>query len=477
MPDQYGNPTYQDMQQMLQGMSPTQSYVDTSLADSQAKNAELAAQSAYYNALGAGQTQNAATAAAQLAWQKNVDAANMSGYFPGSFGYGTVAGQPTFPNLQYATNTFGQYQPGGLGAYAPGTSTLQAQNQAQQYGLNQANVTGVYYDPGQMIYAPGTYIYDQDTGGIGQIQSNGRMQEFGSWGDFVRSGGNPNILSNPDMVRKVSETEYSQMANNPGANFAGGAPGGTPSIQLQQMYGGYGMPTAGQQTLAAQQQNAQLYGANAAPTAGQQTLAAQQQYWQQAFNQQQFQAQQGQLAQQNTLSYLQQLANLRGPADWAKYQQVLGSTPQGMKDLYAAAMGQYVPGGGATTGQQPQAVSLGTMQQQIAGYNPQAQASGGQVWGSGIGVGSQPQSGAQDTQATGNGTNMYGGQQQQYNLPAPNQISSQAWNNFTPSQQQMLLGQYEASGWDKNDVQALYNQSLPKYGSSNQATAGTWSLK
>jgi len=237
-------------------------------------------------------------------------------------------------------------------------------------------------------------------------------------------------------------------------------------------------PTQGQQTFEAQQaqlqnanQLAQIYGSyyapGQAPGAGTQTQSAQQQAWQQGFSQQQFQAQQAQLAQQNAQQYLQLLSSLRGPADWAKYQQVLGSTPGGMRDLYAAAMGQYTPGGGATTGMQPQAADLNTMQQQIAG---------GPAWGSGIGVGQQGASPDQAVQATGNGTNMYGGQQQQYNLPAPNQIAPQSWNNFTPSQQQLMLGNYEAAGYDKNDVMALYNQGLPKYGSNN-ATAGTWRLQ
>jgi len=217
-----------------------------------------------------------------------------------------------------------------------------------------------------------------------------------------------------------------------------------------------------------------------------------------------------------------------------------------MRDLYAASMGQYIPGGGATTGVNPQAATLQTQQEQIAGqgYNqawngggyaggyttqpgqPQTAQTGyttqamqypyttqqqgyqqqmlgaqgdmraataglpnggnnpggadrmqtGQVWGSGLGVGQQGATPDQSVQATGNGTNMYGGQQQQYNLPAPNQISAQAWGNFTPSQQQMMLGMYEANGWDKNDVQALYNQSLPKY-ATNSPTAGTWRLQ
>ena len=85
----------------------------------------------------------------------------------------------------------------------------------------------------------------------------------------------------------------------------------------------------------------------------------------------------------------------------------------------------------------------------------------------------------QQQNAMGNGTNMYGAQQptqaQQMNLPAPNQIAAQSWKNMAPSQQEMLLGAYEAQGWHKPDVQALYNQSLPKY-AGNAPTAGTFKL-
>src|SRR5215831_15862948 len=260
-------------------------------------------------------------------------------------------------------------------------------------------------------------------------------------------------------------------------------------------------PAQGAQTQAAQQaalQNAAtvagltgMYTAPGAGGPGTQTLAGQNQYWNQAFQQQQFAAQQQQLQQQNAQSYLQLLASLRGPADWAKYQQVLGSTPGGMRDLAAAAMGQYIPGGGATTGVQPQAASLNSIYAQIQGSpntyaypgQPQGDMMGwqsspqsGQAWGTGIGVGQQGTTADQQLQATGNGTNMYGAQSQQYNLPAPNQIAPQSWNNMAPSQQQMLLGQYEAQGWDKNDVLALRNQALPKY-ASNSPTAGTWRLQ
>src|SRR5262245_48770395 len=278
-----------------------------------------------------------------------------------------------------------------------------------------------------------------------------------------------------------------------------------------------------------------------------QTQAAQQQAFSQGLQTQQEQRAAQAQQQSQAMSYLNLLSGLRGPADWAKYQQVLGSTPGGMRDLVAAAMGQYVPGGGATTGYQPQAVSLQSMMGDVSGnpyygqgggqltmpnvyqggqgsygqqaqpnpyaavqqqqppqgegqmsamvyrpgyqapscqqvmqqrqqpaaqpgefsaWSPQGAAQQKQTWGSGIGVGQQQPTPQQQQQGLGNGTN----------LPAPNQIAAQSWKNMAPSQQQMLLGQYEAQGWDKGDVQALMNQSLPRY-ASNAPTGGTWRLK
>lgn len=350
---------------------------------------------------------------------------------------------------------------------------------------------------------------------------------------------------------------------------------GAPTMGSQQWwatnFGTWGTPTAGQQTMSREAQTfgqgttlANLYGQYYAPgqtpTAGTQTMSAQEQAYTQWLRQQQLQlAQQGQ-QQQTANQYLTLLSNLRGPADWAKYQQVLGATPGGMSDLVAAAMGQYVPGGGATTGMQPQAANLNTLMAQVQGGNAQApwqQSTGVQMPGAtgvpsswpqstytpmganaanvaaytpGAQTGAQPQAagtpnyqyGARDTgsiinqsgygpgygtntntmgapqqtmmnvpasnqiaarswnqvnPAAGNGTNTMGApQQNQMNLPAPNQIAAQSWKNMAPSQQQMLLGQYEAQGWHKPDVEALMNQALPKY-ASNASTAGTWRLR
>lgn len=249
-------------------------------------------------------------------------------------------------------------------------------------------------------------------------------------------------------------------------------------------FGTWGSPTQGQQTLAGNQQQwaqqyqtagqyGQYYAPGTAPAQGQQTLAGQNQQWTQGIEEQKFAEQQSQNRQTTAQNYLNLLSQLRGPADWAKYQQVLGSTPGGMRDLVAAAMGQYTPGGGATTGYQPQAANLNTMQADVAGYGQQGY---GQQWqGQSPGV-QQPQLDAngqqvqQAYQAQGGGTNTMG------NLPAPNQIAAQSWNNMAPSQQQMLLGQYEAQGWHKDDVTALMNQGLPKY-AANAPGAGTWRLR
>lgn len=286
-----------------------------------------------------------------------------------------------------------------------------------------------------------------------------------------------------------------------------------------------GGPTPGQETMAREQQTfgqgstlgqmyGQYYAPGETPTTGQQTLTAQQQAYNQWLGQQQEARQQQALQQQTANQYLTLLSNLRGPADWAKYQEVLGATPGGMRDLTAAAMGQYIPGGGATTGVQPQAANLNTLYGQVSGGGQYGnyQAGGGANWpqstytpmGANVAAftpgGQSPQvinnqipqpPGTADVYAqprpadtstafppaAGNGTNMYGApQQNQMNLPAPNQVAAQSWKNLAPSQQQMMLGGWEAAGWNKDDVGALMNQALPKY-ASNAPTAGTWRLR
>ena len=359
-------------------------------------------------------------------------------------------------------------------------------------------------------------------------------------------------------------------------------------------------PTPGQETMAREQQTfgqgatlAGMYGQafdpGQGPAAGTQTLAAQRQAYDEWLNQQKLALDQATQQQTAANQYLTLLSGLRGPADWAKYQEVLGAGGN-MNSLAAAAMGQFVPGGGATSGMMPQAANLQTLYNQVAaagggqpgmaylqgyqpgvyqpgGYQPggypsasftpmgsqpmssaprygdaisssaaanaakAAVGSGQQLWGPGqmsdqpqlrpgtagfagpfdagayhyngtgslisrsgwAGAENQPSAGMFTPQgsntvgmtqgpeslppAAGNGTNMYGAQQNnQMNLPAPNQVAAQSWNNMTPSQKEMMKGQWESQGWYKPDVEALMNQALPKY-ASNAATAGTWRLR
>jgi hypothetical protein len=254
-------------------------------------------------------------------------------------------------------------------------------------------------------------------------------------------------------------------------------------------------PQAGQQTQAAQQQAftqaqnlAQMYGQYYAPgqtpTSGMQTHTAQEQAYTQWLRAAQQQLAEQKQQQETANQYLTLLSNLRGPADWAKYQQVLGATPQGMQDLVAAAAGQYVPGGGATTGMAPTPVSLQSLLGQATGqpWGGQPAQGGGAASFTPQGqmaTGAQPGGGQTNPayQAAGNGTNMMGNPQpQQYNLPAPNQVAPQAWKNLAPSQQELMKGQWESQGWYKPDVEALMNQALPKY-AANAPSAGTWRLR
>jgi len=414
--------------------------------------AQQAAQQKYWEAQAQGSTSSQALDAAKFAWQQTMDTASQTGKFNGQWNN---------PQEQWFTTNFGQWYGEG-GAPGVGAQTMAKQQQDYAQSLGMSNAFGQYYAPGT---APdqGAWTLDQQKQAMQNAQNAAQLT-----GWYTA----PALTSQQYIPARANQLVQQAMAGGGGMDY-------NQAIATAQSEWGSGAAQTGA-----------VAGGMPQGMGTTQTLAGQQQQWQQAYQQQVFQAQQAQLQQQNAQNYLQMLSNLRGPADWAKYQQVLGSTPQGMRDLYAAAMGQYTPGGGATTGQAPQAANLNTMQQQIAGNPGQATATqsqygwngqgnatqSNQVWGSGIGTGSGQGTGDQAVQATGNGTNMYGSNQQQYNLPAPNQISAQSWNNFTPSQQQMLMGQYENAGWDKNDVQALYNQSLPKY-ASNNATAGTWRLQ
>lgn len=388
-------------------------------------NANNAATQAYMKSKMSNENEQLALQKAQFAWKQTLDTASMTGLFQGA---------PTQQAMQYYANTFGDWSTPEAGA-----KTLQAQQQQFQQGVTTAGLTGTYN---------------------------------------------------------------------------------------------------GQQTQAAQKQAADMAAQAAGFTGqfgGQQTQQAQQQAWQQGFSQQQ-------QNDKNRQDYLQLLSGLRGPADYGQYLKVLGSTPNGLQDLVAAASGQYQPGTGSS-GQGPVPVSLGSFmnsaatgmgQQYAAGQQPQGgyqpgsyvypqsgpqQAGYGQPgpaqtqqWGVQPGESMQHlavmpgSTGPQRTpyqQAQGAQQTVYGQQQQaaqganpytqgspagnnmqpaatgtaydQYmqqasNLPPPNQISPQAYNNMTTTQRQMLGGMYEQGGYALPDVADMYKQSLPKYGASRPQT-------
>lgn len=227
---------------------------------------------------------------------------------------------------------------------------------------------------------------------------------------------------------------------------------GQPTLPAMQAYAGlfgtWGVPTPGQETLASQAQAANFLGqyqgqdtlAKLAQQAGflgtyqgQQTLQAQQQYWQQAFNQQ---AQNQKVVQ----DYLSLLSQLRGPQDYGQYLRVMASTPQGLQSLVGAASGAQgrVPTFGVT-GTPTQPATLG-------GFMGQA-ATGGTAPG---------------------GTSYADYQNAVGNLPPPSQIAPQNWNAMSDSQKRILLGMYEAAGWNVTDALQQYQSSLPQFGGTPQ---------
>ena len=320
------------------------------------------------------------------------------------------------------------------------------------------------------------------------------MGTFGAQSAETGGGGNPGTPGGPvgrdiegsklilqDAQNKAQQAYYNSMLRHEGDKLAfekarqawqetidkAGLTGmfeGAPTLEAMMGYAGafgtWGAPQQGQQTLEAQQQafNQALANAGLLGTyQGQQTQQAQEQAFRQMLAQQQEARALAEGQQKTSLGYLDLLGQMRGPQNYFQYQNVLGATPGGMRDLVAAAMGQYIPGGGATTGVQPVAQSLQGMY--------------GDITGQGYGQG------APGTAAGGYGTQVYQQQQAAHaqNMPAPNQIAPQAWNNLAPSQRQLAMSAYENQGWNAEDVKALFEQSLPKYGAQTPG-AGQFKL-
>jgi hypothetical protein len=302
----------------------------------------------------------------------------------------------------------------------------------QNMALAAAGATGMYYAP-QTISAPGTNAAGGKFSDLdAQTQQNYYSANGGDW--------------QAAMNKWVADSNKAIQAASPNGQLPNQGPGqGQETLTAQQqywqqaqdmstLYGQYYAPSAPGQTGQA--------GVNA-PQAGQQTLAANEQAYTQWLRAQQQADTEWQNQQTASNNYLTLLSGLRGPADWAQYQKVLGATPQGTRDLVAAAAGQYIPGGGATTGVQPQAANLNTLYNQATGANTSSQ---------------------QDL------TQMQGA------LVAPNQMAPQTWNALQPSQQQMLLGVWESQGYNKDDAANLFKQQLPKYATSG-AGVGSFRLQ
>jgi hypothetical protein len=416
--------------------------------ESQRQLANDIATQEYNKAKAAGEAEDRALAAAKFAWEQVKDRAGLTGRFEDSW---------TMPTQQWFTSQFGTWMPQGpqagqmtlaaqqqlatnLGTYQ-GTQTQQAQqqawNQAQQAAAAAAAATGYYQAP-------------TGTGNMVMDAFNTRAGAADQQTYLNATGGNRQAAAE----RYYNDVQGAVRARTEavGAQF-------TPDTMRQWVYGQGGAGESGP------------WGG-----AGQRTLTAQEQDYTQWLRAAQEARQNQALQQQTANQYLTLLSNLRGPADWSKYQEVLGAGGN-MNTLAAAAMGQYIPGGGATSGYQPQAANLNTMYNQVAGAGQTAAFTpGGQIQQAA--AAGQPQQGQnQQVNALGNGTNMYGApRQNQMNLPAPNQIAPQAWNNLPPSSREMIKGEYEAQGWYKPDVEALMNQALPKY-ASNAPGAGTWRLR
>lgn len=443
-------------------------------------------------------------ASEQLAFQKAQQAftdymsmAQQYGYLPQAPG-GNYFQWPPSPTQPI---TFAGYHADSSGSFYPSTGMAGVPTMAQQQMLYQmlqgqaqaaAGQTGIYQQP-----IPGEWLQHQPS--WDQIEAY--MAQINPDWDHAAA---------KDAVTKlVNETPETFHGNYPLAQLSlsdimmvieryGGMPK-QPTLQLQGLYGGYGTPTAGQQTLAAQAQaasiaakQAELLGTYTPPgmyapgsyvqdpstgayyqaqsngalqpisalpqgataiqgpagvgatsgQAGQTTLQAQNQYFQQAL-------QQAQLNQKSVQDYLNLVATLRGPQDYGQYLKVMASTPQGLQSLTgaAAAAGGRVPAFGYTGAPTNPVTAAG-----LAGAAAGGQAPGGQAAGN--------TSYDQYFQAV-------------QGLPAPSQIAPQNWNAMTDVQKQLLLGMYEQAGWNVNDVMNQYKASLPRFGTTTAQVGQT----
>lgn len=174
---------------------------------------------------------------------------------------------------------------------------------------------------------------------------------------------------------------------------------------------------------------------------GQQTQQAQEQAFLQDLANRQLQQQIAAQQQGTALNLLQLGSQLRGPANYAQYLQMMGQTPQGLRDLVGGLAGQYnFAGSSGPTGATTPA-SLQTL--------------------------------ATDLLAPGGGQQAQDYQQATRGLPAPNQVNLANWTQANPTGRALALNAYEAKGWDPNDVQQMIAASAPRYTFGSGGSTGS----
>jgi hypothetical protein len=321
----------------------------------------------------------------------------------------------------------------GLTGQYQGSPTQQAALQQANIAAQQAGLTGYYRPSGT-----GQFVAKAN-GQIGQMMTDGSIQGYGSFGEFLANGG-----SQEAAQQALAYPMRDDMFDRATAMYAS---------------------TAGSPTLAAQAQWANLYGANAAPTTGQETLASQ-------------------LQTANILAQRNQTAQ-----NWA---QLYGYTPQ------VDANGNPVIVGAAGPGGQP-ATTLAAQQQQYAQQmgminqaaqlqaNPfrQQQAIGQMsrlLSGQGV-AGFQAPSVVQGVGTAGGNTQGGMGYLQQMiddirdpaanaasmnqvmqGIPTPNKLNSVEFLRAAPSTQNMVLqGMQEKYGLDPTDALQQIKSTLPGF--------------
>src|SRR5580765_8253079 len=169
-------------------------YADILAYQALTQRASAAAQATYNQSMAANSGEDLAIKRAQNAFSNALQASELSGYFGAGVGNGTVAGQPTLPNLQNTLSAFGSYVPGALAQLPGGTLTqsaiaqqqaLSGQQLANQLAISQA--TGMFARPVASQYSPGTVLTaPSTTPGLGPaygvVNADGSVQMVTSQG-------------------------------------------------------------------------------------------------------------------------------------------------------------------------------------------------------------------------------------------------------------------------------------------------------